>query len=944
MPDERIERMPDLINFLTRTMYKIMIMAILFCWVPAGYAFSQADILAELELQLKTHTAEDTTRVNIFNGLSYQYQWMNFDRSMDYAEQALKIAEQLSFKKGIAMANYRIAHCYWALGNNEISIEKTLAAATIAERDGFYDILGESFRILAVNYLDQQEVEKAEAYASRAEKLSLQTRNWDLLSRVYNTLGIAMGRRKVGHDTSMILEIYRKGLLIADQHNTSRFHICQILSNMAAIHLDNNIDLGIAYYNRALLLAKQTGNRTAETGIIGSLGAAFIMQKKYKEANEYLLRSLRLSREMGLKRVTRYVYENLAYLKAREGKSSEAFDYMKNYYDIRDSLLKTRQIVELETRHEAEKKEQAIKLLEQEKKIQTLWTNVLIVGALFLFIALVTIYRLQQLRSRKAKELLDIQKELNEKLKDTDLLKSRFFANVSHEFRTPLSLILAPIERKLKSSRLHEEDKDDLRMVNRNALRLLDLVNQLLDMSKLEVGKMILRIRQGNPNEFIKILVASFDSLAESRNISFSKEIGIALTNAWYDADKLEKIISNVLSNAFKFTPSGGSVTLYIYSSLDPGSFTMRITDTGKGIPEEDLPHVFSPFYQSKNTTEDGQQGTGLGLSLVNELVKLYQGKIELISKVNVGTTISITLPYTKEAFLTSAEIEEAPQNTLPRPQNTEALFYDMVNDKEYEEAESEEIYSDSILIVEDNPDLRNFIASNFLDNFTILHAKNGEEGFALAIEKIPTLILSDVMMPKMNGIELTEKLKTDERTSHIPVVLLTAKSDTESRIEGLKTGADDYLAKPFSAEELRVRVINLIEQRRKLAEKFREGLHVLPEKPLEPSIDSKFVLKATALVEANIKDSSFGVEKFAEEMNLSRTQLFRKIKALLSVSPSDFINNIRLQKAAELILARADTLTQICYSVGFNEPSYFAKRFRKKFGVSPSEYAKLPA
>jgi signal transduction histidine kinase/DNA-binding response OmpR family regulator len=914
-------------------------MAVLLCGLPVAYASSQPNILAELEMQLNDHTAADTTRVNIFNGLSYQYQWMNFNRSMDYAKQALTIAEQLSFKKGIAMANYRMAHCYWALGNSEISIEKALAAAAIAEQEEFHDILGESLRILAVNYMDQQEVEKAEVYARRAEKLSQQTKNWDLLSRVYNTLGI-IARAETSNDTSMILGFYRKGLLIADQHNTSRFHICQILSNMAAIHVNNDVDLGIAYFNRALVLAEQTRNKTAEAGIIASLGGAFIAKKRYREANECFQKSLRLSREMGLKRITRYVYESLAYLKAEEGKSSEALGYMKNYYDIRDSLLKTRQIVELETRYEAEKKEQAIKLLEQEKKIQTLWTNALIVGSFVLVIMVITIYRLQQLRSRKAKELLETQKELNEKLKDTDQLKSRFFANVSHEFRTPLSLILAPIEKKLKSSRLHEQDKDDLRLVNRNALRLLDLVNQLLDMSKLEAGKMVLRIQQGNLDEFIKVLATSFDSLAESRNISFSKEIGIDVAQAWYDADKLEKIITNVLSNAFKFTPAGGSVTLSIYAASDPGSFTIRITDTGKGIPEEDLPHVFSPFYQSKNTTEDGQQGTGIGLSLVNELVKLYQGRIDLTSNVDQGTAISVVLPFNKESFHPSTAVVPAPQNALPHPQNARALFYD----KEHEETESEEMYPDSILIVEDNPDLRNFIAGNFLDSFSILQAKNGEEGFSLAIEKVPTLILSDVMMPVMNGIELTKKLKTDERTSHIPVVLLTAKTDTQSRIEGLKTGADDYLAKPFSAEELQVRVVNLIEQRKKLAEKFREGLLVSPGQPLEPSIDTKFILKAKAVVETNIRDTSFGVEKFAEEMNLSRTQLFRKVKALLGVSPSDFINNIRLQRAADLILAKADTLTQICYSVGFSEPSYFAKRFRKKFGVSPSEYAKSPA
>jgi YesN/AraC family two-component response regulator len=251
-----------------------------------------------------------------------------------------------------------------------------------------------------------------------------------------------------------------------------------------------------------------------------------------------------------------------------------------------------------------------------------------------------------------------------------------------------------------------------------------------------------------------------------------------------------------------------------------------------------------------------------------------------------------------------------------------------------------EEIQGDSILIVEDNPDLRSFIGGYFQHQFIILNASDGEEGLAIATNKIPTLVISDVMMPKMNGIQLASKLKGDERTSHIPIILLTAKTDGESRIEGLKTGVDDYLAKPFSAEELGVRVNNLIEQRKKLAKKYSNSANIIPEPPpLEASIDDKFMMRAKKVVDASIGDASFGVEKFAEEMHLSRAQLFRKIKALRGISPTEFITNIRLQKAADLIRAKADTLTQISYSVGFNEQSYFAKRFRKKFGVSPSEY-----
>lgn len=525
----------------------------------------------------------------------------------------------------------------------------------------------------------------------------------------------------------------------------------------------------------------------------------------------------------------------------------------------------------------------------------------------------------------------------NTKLKETDLLKSRFFANISHEFRTPLSLILGPIEDKLNASSLATADKEDLKMVKRNANRLLDLVNQLLDLSKLEAGKLELQLTEGNLDEFIRLQVASFDSLAESKQIRFSKNISNLGEHVCFDADKLDKIISNILLNAFKFTMPGGSVVLGINTS--PASeLLLTVTDTSKGIPHEDQALVFSPFYQSKQTTDDGQIGTGLGLSLVSELVKLYGGQISLASQPDVGTTISVIIPADYKI-----NESENKATTHPIPTHHHSRFDAEIT---IEEDPTEELHPDSILVVEDNPDLRNFIASGFKSQFTVFTAKDGAEGLSLALEHIPNLIISDVMMPTMDGIELTDKIKSDERTSHIPVVLLTAKADAESRMQGYKTGADDYLAKPFSTEELHVRVANLIEQRKKLAAKFREGLTKqtpLPEQPTtvhEPSLDEKFMKRAKEIVEENINASGFGVEKLADEMHLSRAQLFRKFKALIETSPIEFINDIRLNRAAEMIRNKEDTLAQISYAVGYNEQSYFAKRFRKKFGVSPSEYA----
>lgn len=899
-------------------------------------SYGQDTAIDSLSIALKEHHEDDTIRVNILNELSNQFQYLDFHKSLDYADEALKLANQLSFKKGQAIANSRKAYCYWTLGYNELSIEKALIATSLSEEGHFDKTLAESFRVLAMSYRDQQEIGKATDYINRALPLALGMSDWDLVSRIYNTAGLIEFDKKK-YDSSFT--IFKKALQVTEDYNTSKFQVCQILSNMGECYLERNPNLGLTYFLRALAMSKETRNRQAEAGIYSDVGRAYTRLKKYDEANIYLLKGLGLSRELGLRRVVRHTYLALVDLMVRQGKSSEALLYMKNYYDVRDSLLngaKTRQIVELENQHEAEKREQSIKILEQEKRIQTIWTSVIIIGSILLIIALIVIYRLQKLQTIKAKLLLATQEKLNSKLKETDQLKSRFFANISHEFRTPLSLILAPIEDKLATAAASE--KKSLQVIYRNATRLLNLVNQLLDLSKLEAGKMEIKSKDGNLLDFLKVLSASFDSLAESRHIKFLKTFTLPNKVAKFDADKLEVIISNILFNAFKFTPAGGSVNMSASASDETQELIIEIVDTGSGIPLDEQAHIFSPFYQSKKLLDNGYPGTGLGLSLAYELVKLHEGDITLASEPGKGTNIRIVIPITEWYTISADSLTHSISENVIK---VEHLHDDIVHDVATEETLSTERMDKTILIVEDNPDLRSFIANIFSASFTILSASDGNEGLAIAMEQIPDLIISDVMMPKMDGVELTDRIKSDERTNHVPVILLTAKVDSQSKIEGLRKGADDYLAKPFSPEELRVRVANLIEQRKKLAAHLKNTLEKSRNEKRELSMDEKFIERAKQVIEAYISDSSFSVEALASEMNLSRTQLFRKLKALIDLSPSELINDIRLQKAAKMIRSKEDTLAQICYAVGFNEQSYFAKRFRRKYGVSPGEYAK---
>lgn len=897
-------------------------------------AFSQLMPIDSLKHELALQPKPDTNRVVLLNMLSFQYIGVDYNQARTIAEQALQLAEKLAYQPGVANAKNRLALSYHMIGEDEIAIQHALRAEAIAEKYQMYEALAESYRILGSAYMNQEDLKRAESYHVLAEKMVRKTKNRRLLARILNGAGTVQLRQK---NDRAALKIYQQSLDILKEENAI-FFMPIVLSNIGEVYSRpalRNPTLELKYFKEALFYTLKSKNRFAEGTVLSNLGRVFTAQNNYPEAERYLSQALQLTRKTGTRSITTRIYMNLVELNLKQGNFPKAQEYLKSYYDLRDSLQnekRTRQIVQLEAQYKSEKKEQQIKLLEQEKRLQIASKNFWILGSILLFIAVIIIYYLQQSRNRKAGQLLAVQKTLIEKLKETDLLKSRFFATISHEFRTPLSLILAPLEEMLSAPRSSPVDPNDLKLVKRNANRLLDLVNQLLDLSKLEAGKMNLQIQTGDLQEWLLILVTSFDSLAEARGIQFIKRIAVLSDNAWFDQDKLEKIITNILSNAFKFTGPGGSVALSIQTSDDASELFITLTDTGKGIPEEDLPHIFSPFYQSRQLADDGQPGTGLGLALVNELVKLHKGEIDFASQLNTGTTISITLPVSREKLDFAEAVFVEKQGFSLKPQSADGFS------EVGEEVNSGA--SDCLLVVEDNEDLRNFIVAIFQNQFKVVSAQDGEEGLQLAVDLLPDLIISDVMMPKMDGIELTEHIRTNDLTSHIPVLLLTARSDAESRMDGFRNGADDYLTKPFSTEELRVRVANLVEQRKKLAAKYRSEIWTPATPTRTLSYDEKFVISLRAVVEAHLSDSSFSVEQLAEEMCLSRTQLFRKVKALLEISPNELINDIRLQRAAELIRSKSDSLTQISYSVGFSEQSYFAKRFRKKFGVSPGEYA----
>ncbi len=532
---------------------------------------------------------------------------------------------------------------------------------------------------------------------------------------------------------------------------------------------------------------------------------------------------------------------------------------------------------------------------------------------------------------------LKISQGQTKKLEEIDQIKSRFFSNISHEFRTPLTLILGPIE-KLISEFPNADIQKQAGLVKRNANRLLVLINELLDLSKLEAGKLKLKASKANIVSFIKGITMSFESVAERIDITLKVKSASDEFELYFDKEKMTKIMTNLLSNAFKFTPEGGKITVTILES-NHNSVAIKVKDSGVGISEEELPKLFDRFYQVDSSQTRGHEGTGIGLALTKELVELHSGKISVNSKLSERTEFIIELPLGR-SHLKDKEIVNFEDTEVD----------DIIVDKEefiptaVEEVNDTEVINEDkniLLIVEDNADVRKYIKDSLGDDFQIEEASNGEQGVRKAENIIPDLIVSDVMMPKMDGNELTRILKNDEKTSHIPIILLTAKSEQESKLEGLETGADDYLTKPFDTKELQIRIKNLINIRRELQRKYntRDYLPAKEEQEKKLSnLEEQFMNKVLEVIEGHISEEEFSIEQFGKEVGMSRVQLHRKLKALSGKSASQFIRSVKLSRAKKMIGERKGNISEIAYSVGFSSPTYFTRCFKDEFGFAPSD------
>lgn len=530
----------------------------------------------------------------------------------------------------------------------------------------------------------------------------------------------------------------------------------------------------------------------------------------------------------------------------------------------------------------------------------------------------------QQIASHRLTQKLTNEHLLAEKASEMSVMKSRFLANISHELRTPLTMIIGPIDALIARSN-NKEFTEQLGYVQRNSRKLLRLIEQLLQFSRLESGNVKLSVSPIDIVPFLRRVTGYFTSQAAKNQIELEFHSSAESIHGIIDAEKIEHVLQNCISNSLKYTHAGGMITVRVWQEKQELNFS--VNDTGEGIAPEHLPYVFDRFYRVDSSHKI--EGTGIGLSLSKELVDVHRGSIFLDSDLGKGTTVTVRIPL---SGYSESELAAVPY--VHREFEIISSTSSSLSDTNIPVSDELPI----VLIAEDNSDTRGFLRSQLTRQYTVIEAMDGDDALNKTKFQIPDLVVSDVMMPKKNGWDLCDALKSDERTCHIPVILLTALAEKEDRLKGLTTGADDYLVKPFDAHELLTRIQNLLENRRRLRESYGKTVPLSLGEISVTSLDNQFLTKTIAIINDHLSDPGLSVEQFAHEMFLSRTQLHRKLKAVTNLSPGDYIRHLRLQRAKELLEKNAGSIAEIADSVGFTNHSYFAKCFQEHFGHLPSQ------
>ena len=850
---------------------------------------------------------------------------IHLDTALIFMDKALETAEAIQDTQRTLLAHMLAAAVLDYTDQTEEALVHYHEAIPLAEGSGNMEYISSIYNNLGLLYHYSEDTLNARKYYKQAIDIFRETKDtlaWARASANYTS---------VIQDPDEAIRINKFALSLLEEidNNPQLKFICTEKIGNIYLQKKDAPETALNWFLRALKYAEEGKVEPSIASAQFSIGTVKLYQNKLGEALEYLGKSYdyysQTPQDDNIQRVARDYSEALA----RTGNYSRAYELLNQSYQIKDSIYTKNlatSISEFNSKYEKEQTEAKLAAEKLNTAREKNRKNQILIGALILLLiaGFVFQYFWNRQRQRKKEADLELEKERLErsKLTELDTLKTRFFANISHELRTPLTLIMAPLEKALSDKPINPKLEQELELAHSNSNKLLTLVNEILDLSKLESGKLELDMQATPLQSFLERVLFSFQSLADIRKIELHLEYDCpAGLNIETDREKLEKILNNLLSNALKFTPSEGQVTLRAESTEEQG-LILSVTDTGQGIASEDLPRIFDRFYQTGN-----QGGTGIGLALSKELAKLFGGSLDVASEPGNGSVFTLGIPL----LVSKSDIKDLAESTPKYPEEEQTKYKTQLHTES----------KPRILIVEDQPEMQRFLRESLEEDYICEVANEGGEALRLLQTKQFDLTSSDVMMPGMDGFTLREKINQIPRLRNMPFILLTARALDEDKMHGLRLGVDDYITKPFSLPELKARVENLLRNKFE-REKAWEESEIKPDSEAgnKESADRELIREAEQQVLENLDRSDYKIGDLATEIGYGERQLRRIIRNLTGLSPVEFILEIRLQKARQLLEKRKlSTVAEIQFEVGIESASYFSKKFTERFGKNPSAY-----